>query len=146
MSRTNFSEVAKTAVDETMEETLDTLIPKYAENKTELDSYKKICDRDNAKIKELMEAENLKAYSAGGYKATKSVSTKESFKEDLLIDLLKTKLGDDTPIIKTKEYVDMDALEKAIYNHEISTDLLLEMDKCKEVKETVTLRITKEKK
>ena len=49
-------------------------------------------------------------------------------------------------IIKTKEYVDFDALEKAIYNGLLPGETLLEMDKAREVKEVVTLRVTKIKK
>jgi len=33
---------------------LDVLIPQYAENKSEMDSYKKICDKENAQIKSIM--------------------------------------------------------------------------------------------
>ena len=124
---------------------LQKLIPQYAENKTELDSYKKICDGENARIKELMAVEDLTEMPTELYVAKRTISYRESFNEGALIALLKEKLGEDTPIIKTREYVDMDVLEKSIYNGEIGTDLLLEMDKCKTKTEVVTLKVTKKK-
>ncbi|MBO6273377.1 hypothetical protein J6O48_11445 [bacterium] len=124
---------------------LDTLIPQYAQNKLELDSYKKICDKENAQIKSIMAELSDNTYEAGGYRATYSVSTRETMNEEKLLEIL----GDsarDMGIIKTKEYVDFDALEKAIYDGKISDNTLLEMDKAKESKEVVTLRVTKIKK
>ena len=49
-------------------------------------------------------------------------------------------------IIKTKSYVDMDVLESAIYNNLIPNDVLIEMNKCREIKQVQTLKITKSKK
>ena len=128
-------------------ESLDELIPQYAENKGILDDYKKICDDENKKIKELMDEGS---YEAGGWKATKSIQVRETMNEDKLLEVMKQhyaihqKFG----IIKTKEYIDMDALESAIYKGQIDKYTLLEIDKCRESKEVVTLRISriKEKK
>lgn len=120
---------------------LDTLIPQYAENKSMLDDYKKICDDENKQIKELMEEGS---YEAGGYKATKSVQIRESFNEDKLLDVLRDVAeAKANNLIKTKEYVDMDVLESMIYKGMIPTDVLMEIDKCRESKEVVTLRISK---
>lgn len=124
---------------------LDTLIPQYAANKSELDSYKKICDNENAQIKAIMKDFVVPSYEAGGYKATYTISERESLNEEMLLEIL----GGDARaigIIKTKEYVDFDALEKAIYNGLLPGETLLEMDKAREVKEVVTLRVTKIKK
>lgn len=125
-------------------ETLDTLIPDYAEHKAELDKYKKLSDAENKKIKELM-VDNV--YIVGGYKATKSIATKESINEEKLLDVLKQyDISYGAGIIKTKEYVDMDALESAIYRGDVDKDILMEIDKCRESKETITLRVTAIKK
>ncbi len=121
---------------------LDTLIPQYAENKSLLDDYKKICDKENKQIKDMMEEGS---YEAGGWKATKSVTTRDSMNEDKLLDVLKNTNAVYLGIIKTKEYVDMDALESAIYNGDIDKEILLKIDKCRESKEVVTLRISKVK-
>lgn len=123
---------------------LDTLIPQYAMNKAELDGYKKICDKENAQIKSIMKDFVVDKYEAGGYKASYSVSTRETMNEDRLLEIAHN-FGI-PEIVKTKEYIDFDALEKAIYDGKISKEILLEMDKAKEVKEVVTLRITKVKK
>lgn len=122
---------------------LDTLIPQYAENKGMLDDYKKLCDTENKQIKELMEEGS---YEAGGYKATKSIQVRESFNEDKLLSVMKqlaNEYKDVSSCIKTKEYVDMDVLESIIYKQLLSNEALMEIDKCRESKEVVTLRISK---
>ena len=48
-------------------------------------------------------------------------------------------------LIKTKEYVDTDAMEEAIYNGTITQNMLLEISKAQEVKESVALTIKKKK-
>lgn len=122
---------------------LDTLIPQYAANKAEMDDYKKICDRENAEIKSIMKDFVVSSYEASGYKATYSVSERTSMNEEMLLDIAHN--YNISGIVKTKEYIDYDALEKAIYDGEISEDVLLEMDKAKTVKEVVTLRVSKVK-
>ena len=122
---------------------LDELIPLYAANKSELDSYKKICDEENTQIKELMKDFVLSNYTAGGYKASYVVQHRESMNEDVLLEI--AHYYGIPEIVKTKEYIDFDALENAIYNGKISQNIILEMDKAKEVKEVVTLRLTKVK-
>ena len=63
--------------------------------------------------------------------------------EEKLLTLLKEK-GYET-VIRTKEYVDMDLLEDALYHDRIDKDTVVEMDKCRESKEIVQLRISKKK-
>lgn len=129
---------------EVVADTLDELIPRYAENKSLLDDYKKICDEENKQIKDMMEEGS---YEANGYKATKSVQHRETMNEDKLLDIMRNHkdLAEVCELIKTKDYIDMDALESAIYKGKISNDILMEIDKCREVKEVVTLRISKVK-
>lgn len=122
---------------------LDELIPQYAQNKAEMESYKKICDRENAEIKSIMKSFVVQTYQAGGYKASYSVSKRESMNEEMLLQI--AHMHGIPEIVKTKEYIDFDALEKAIYDGKISDDILMEMDKAKETKEVVTLRISKVK-
>lgn len=124
--------------------TLDELIPSYAENKIELDNYKKICDGQNAEIKKRLEELGENEYTAGGYVAKRTVSERESMNEERLLEMLKKH---NVPgVIKTKEYVDMDALEGYLYNTELSDEMAADLDSCREVKEVVQLRISKEKK
>lgn len=123
---------------------LDTLIPQYANNKTELDSYKKICDKENAQIKSIMKDFVVTKYEVGDYRASYNISTRETMNEEMLLEIAHH--HGIPEIVKTKEYIDFDALEKAIYDGKISEEILLEMDKAKEVKKVVTLRVTKVKK
>ena len=122
---------------------LDELIPQYAQNKSEMESYKKIWDKENAQIKAVMKSFAVQTYQAGGYKASYSVSKRESMNEEMLLEI--AHMHGIPEIVKTKEYIDYDALEHAIYNGQISDEVLMEMDKAKEVKEVVTLRISKVK-
>lgn len=123
---------------------LDTLIPRYAQNKAELEGYKKICDTENAQIKAIMKEYALQHFETAGYKATYSVSTRETMNEERLLEIAHT--YELNSIIKVKEYIDYDALEAALYNNAIPEEVILEMDKAKESKEVVTLRISKVKK
>lgn len=123
---------------------LDRLIPQYAANKSELDGYKKICDRENAEIKAIMKDFALQNYVVGGYKASYSRTKKDTPNEAKLIEIAKR--HGIAGVVKTKEYFDFDALEKAIYDGEISDHILLEIDGAIETKEVETLRISKAKK
>lgn len=122
-------------------EKLDKLVPQYAQTKQQADTYKKQSDKENAEIKSIMTSLALQHYEAGGYKVVRSVQKRESINEEQLIEIAhKYNIPD---VIKTKEYIDFDALEKAIYDGNISQDVLLEMDKAKDVKHVVQLRISK---
>lgn len=122
---------------------LEKLIPVYYDNKQNLDFYKKECDAGNAEIKKLMAEQKIKDYEVDGIVAKYIIQNKESMNEEALLKLLKEKGY--TNVIKTKEYVDMDALENALYHDEIDKDTVVEMDKCKEVKEVIQLRVSKKK-
>ena len=124
--------------------TLDELIPQFAQHKSELDTLDKVCKTENAQIKQMMN--NTGEHTAGGYKASISVSTRDSVDEDKMLNKLKIyNEAYDLGIIQTKEYIDTDALEKAIYNKEVPAELLSVIDSCRTSKEVVTLRVTKVK-
>ena len=122
---------------------LKELVPLYFDNKQNLDFYKKECDAGNAEIKKIMAEQKIKDYEVDGIVAKYVIQNKESFNEEALLKLLKDKGY--TNVIKTKEYVDMDALEDALYHDTIDKDTIVAMDKCKEVKEVVQLRVSKKK-
>lgn len=123
---------------------LEELVVRYALNKNELDSYKKICDKENAEIKARMTELDMNEVLAGDYVAKLTIQKRESMDEDMLLEILRN--NDYTDIIRTKEYVDMDLLEREIYNGNIDSDTLVAMQKCKSVKEVPTLKIVKAKK
>lgn len=122
----------------TAEEKLSQLLPVYEANKSEMDSYKKLVDKDNKEIKSIMLGAELGEFVVDDIKASCSVSEREDFIEEALIAKLKEMKV--RGIVKKKEYVDMDALESAIYNGKIDAAALAD---CQTKKEVVTLRVTK---
>ena len=124
-------------------ETLEELIPRYAFNKGELDSYTKICKDENEQIKAKLVELGEDEYSAGGYKVKRIVAVKEAMNEAKLLEVLRQN-GIDVAI-KTREYVDMDALEAYLYNNMPSAELARQIESCRTTTETVQLRLSKVK-
>jgi len=122
----------------TPEEKLSQLLPVYEANKSKMDSYKKLVDKDNKEIKSIMLGAGLREFVVDDIKASCSVSEREDFIEEALIAKLKEMKV--RGIVKKKEYVDMDALENAIYNGKIDA---AELASCQTKKEVVTLKVTK---
>lgn len=122
----------------TPEEKLSQLLPIYEANKSKMDSYKKLVDKDNKEIKSIMLGAGLREFVVDDIKASCSVSEREDFIEEALIAKLKEMKV--PGIVKKKEYVDMDALENAIYNGKIDAAALAD---CQTKKEVITLRVTK---
>lgn len=122
---------------------LHIVVPRYFEHKTEMDFYKKQCDAENAEIKQAMKEQGIKDFEVDGIVAKYIVKNRESMNEEKLIKVLKDAGYDN--LIKTKEYVDMDEVESALYHNAIDTDTIVEMDKCREVKEIIELRLLKKK-
>lgn len=124
---------------------LDELIPSYGEHKAAYDELDKIVKAENAEIKKLM---NNKAgtKTAGGYTISITVADIESVDEEKMCEKLT-----DFPeahacgIIKTKEYVDADALETAIYKGLLPKEALAAIDSCRSSKPRVTLKVSKAK-
>ena len=127
-----------------IKELLETLIPTYAKEKAEADYHKKLADKNNTEIKQVMRSNDIPEYSAGDVTAKCSVSYREEFDEEALLEKLKSlKLPKECKVIRRKEYVDMDALESAIYNGYVNA---AELASCQTRKEIVTLRISGGKK
>lgn len=124
-------------------ESLETLIPQYAANKSELDNYTKICKEENEQIKAALVELGENEYSAGGYTVKRIVAVKESMNEEKLIEVLRQ--NGITDAIKTREYVDINALEAYLYNNEPSADLARQLEGCRTTTETVQLRLSKTK-
>ena len=124
---------------------LEDQIRAYAEQKAQLDTLKKWCDSESKEIKETMQELDLDKIDVGDYVATCTVSNRETMNESHLLDIIERSTLNIDGLVKTKAYVDFDVLERAIYNNQVPQDVLLEMDKAREVKEVVTLRVTKKK-
>lgn len=124
-----------------MEENLKELIRLFYEDKKLLDNYKKSTDEYNKQIKKDMTDLGKSEFETDdGIIAKLSVQNRESFNDDLLLKKI-TEL--DIPgIIKTKQYVDMDALEDAIYNGQLDAS---ELSSCKVVNQVTVLKVSKRK-
>lgn len=124
---------------------LSSTINSYVLHKQQLEELKKLCEFENAQIKEYMKENNLESYSDdNGHIVKYSVQERTSMNEAKLLKVMKD--NNVKHVIKTQEYVDSDLLEKAIYNNELSEDVQRQIAECNEVKYIPTLRITKEKK
>lgn len=123
-----------------MKEELKELIRLFYEDKQQLDNYKKSTDESNTKIKEYMTELNLTEFKDEDLTAKISIQNRESFNEARLLD--KLSVLNVPGVIKTREYVDMDALEDAIYNGLVDAS---ELTSCKDTKTVTTLKVSKSK-
>lgn len=124
---------------------LSSTINSYVIHKQQLEELKKLCEFENAQIKEYMKENNLESYSDdNGHIVKYSVQERTSMNEAKLLKVMKDNGVD--YVIKTQEYVDSDLLEKALYNNELSEDVQRQIAECNEIKYVPTLRVTKEKK
>ena len=114
------------------------LAAQYIEKKKEENAIKKVTADLNSKIKDYMSENDLTSIETELGTLTLTYKKSESFDEEKLIDYLKAS-GTDKEIVKTKEYIDYDALESAIYHERLSVEQVKEMDKFKIVKTTPTL-------
>jgi hypothetical protein len=130
-------------------EGLDVLIPEFGKDNDTVKELKKVLDAKGIKIKALMAELSENKYIAGDYIATYVVKESSSMDEDKLLKVFNEnrELADSLGIIKTKEYVDMDALESALYHNKLD-DLLEDIGECKTTKRipTLTVKKLKEKK
>lgn len=124
---------------------LETLVPQFKTHKTDADALSKIVKAENEEIKKLMTAYELPEFSSeDGTRVTCSVSCRENFDEEALLAKIKSlKLPKECKVIRRKEYVDMEALESAIYHGLIPA---AELASCQTRTEIVTLRIAGGKK
>lgn len=123
------------------ERLLNSTIKCFYEDKQKLDMYKKSTEEYNSEIKKLMSKLDKDEFETDdGLVAKINIQNRESFIDDKLIE--KIKESKVPGIIKTKEYVDMDALEDAIYNGRFDASTLTT---CKTSKKVITLKVSKRK-
>ena len=69
-----------------------------------------------------MSENNIAEYEKDDLSLSCSTSTQVDLDEEKVMTILKDKLSEKeySKIIKTKEYVDFDALDNALYNHELT--------------------------
>lgn len=124
---------------------LSTLIDSYKNSKDNENEYKKLSKDLGDQIKSEFVSRKIDKFASDKYVATVSITQKESINQDRAIIILKDNLSNDQldQVIKTKEYIDEDALEKLIYNGEVQADLLA--NAIEKGKPTTTLRIKDKK-
>lgn len=148
MARRNLQSETQTAKG-TLDTILNNLVESYGQEKARLDAVKKECDELNTELKKVMLENNITEFSTGTFKVKYTVSEKETMNEPKLLEILTTthkELTETFELVKMRPYVDFDAIEREVYNGNISQDVLSDIGKCKEVKEVVSLRLSKEKK
>lgn len=123
---------------------LSKAIDNYKESKDRENALKKANNEMNENIKSYMYEHDMTSANSDKYTATLSCTKKESLNEDLAIEIIKENLGGAllSSVIKQKEYIDEDALEKLVYNGDFDINKLA---RAKMVKETYALRISKKK-
>ena len=121
---------------------LSTAIDKYKESKDNENALKKANNELNENIKTYMKKHNMTSANSENWTATLSCKKEESLNEELAIEIIKENLGGAllNSVIKQKEYIDEDALEKLVYNGDFD---ISKLEKAKITKVTTTLRIKK---
>lgn len=132
---------------EDKEEGLEILVSRYGRLKSEMDSYKKSVEADNAKIKELMSKSKLKEFESEGFIAKYRVDVSNGFDNEKLVSKLQKmdfngKSADEVGLITYTPVVDMSVLENLIYTKQLDAATLAD---CRTTKETPKLTITKVK-
>ena len=127
------------------------IINKYCEEKEKEKALKKVLGTLSTDIKDYMAEHADEDISTDDFTVHIQIKVSEEVDEEGMLEVLKkdwaSKYGSmQCPYIKTREYVDMDALEQVIYAGGISTEVLLQLDKCRTVKETRALTYKKVKK
>lgn len=123
---------------------LKTLIDSYKEKKDEETALNKSNKELNETIKTYMREHDISSADSDKYTATLSRQDKESLNEELAIEIIKENLGGAllATVIKKKEYIDEDALEKLVYNGDFDINKLA---RAKITKPVYTLRVSKRK-
>ena len=135
-------------MNKVMESNLSKTIDKLAEEKAQKSklegSIKSAADFVKKELKEL----EMDSWITDNYEAYLKTSNKVDMDEEKLIKILREncKEEDLQSIIKTKEYVDFDALESFIYNGGIDAEKLEPAQSVKTIISLLTKKIKKEKK
>ena len=97
---------------------LSKAIDEYKESKDKENALKKANDRIGKDIKQYMIDNDMTKANGEKYTVTMSKTVKQKLNEDLAIEIIKENLGGAllASVIKQKEYIDEDALEKLVYN------------------------------
>ena len=123
---------------------IDSLIDEYKASKDKENALKKSNADVSDKIKSYFIDKGIDKHSTDFYTATVTTTNKESLNDELAIEIIKENLDEALlkSVIKQKEYIDEDALEKLVYNGDFD---ITKLEKAKIVKPVTTLRVVKKK-
>ena len=123
---------------------IDSLIDEYKASKDKENALKKSNADVSDKIKSYFMDNGIDKHSTDLYTATVTTTNKESLNDELAIEIIKENLDGALlkSVIKQKEYIDEDALEKLVYNGDFD---ITKLEKAKIVKPVTTLRVVKKK-
>ena len=123
---------------------IDSLIDEYKASKDKENALKKSNADVSDKIKSYFIDKGIDKHSTALYTATVTTTNKESLNDELAIEIIKENLDGALlkSVIKQKEYIDEDALEKLVYNGDFD---ITKLEKAKIVKPVTTLRVVKKK-
>ena len=123
---------------------IDSLIDGYKASKDKENALKKSNADVSDKIKSYFIDKGIDKHSTDLYTATVTTTNKESLNDELAIEIIKENLDGALlkSVIKQKEYIDEDALEKLVYNGDFD---ITKLEKAKIVKPVTTLRVVKKK-
>lgn len=127
----------------TKEQELAFKLDQYKEYKDSENKLHKVSEDLNKHIKYLMNTMGIRKFSSDKWTATISTTQKEILNEAKAIGILKENLSetDFKSVVKTREYIDDDALETLVYNGDFD---ITKLESCKVVgKEVTTLRVSK---
>lgn len=119
---------------------LKNLIDSYGESKKEENTIVKRNEERNVQIKQLFLDNDISSFETDSFIATVSEKEKQSLNNELALGILKKELGENelTNVVKTKEYIDEDALEKLVFNGQFD---ISKLEKAVDKKIVYTLRI-----
>ena len=123
---------------------LSKIIDEYKESKDKENALKKVNNELNKNIKSYMYEHGMSSADSDKYTVTLTKTDKESLNEELAIELIKENLEGAllNTVIKQKEYIDEDALEKLVFNGQFD---ISKLEKAKITKTSYTLRVTRRK-
>lgn len=130
---------------------LQILIPEYGLNKTKADELKAVIDDGNKEIKRLCKELSVDSMEIEGWTMSYKVITKNTANEEKMLDVIKAYWSKHNgsmqcPYIKTKEYIDVDALENEIFNGNLTDkDVLMKIKSCYTEKQEERLTVKKTK-
>lgn len=119
---------------------LKNLIDSYGESKNEENAIVKRNKEINVQIKQLFLDNDISSFETDSFIATVSETEKQSLNNELALCILKEELHfpELTSVVKTKEYIDEDALEKLVFNGQFD---ISKLEKAVDKKIVSTLRI-----